>query len=193
MLVATAALLDHMGGNKEAARAYCRCCWLMEELAPHNAYHAKWALEALLCASRAGLPLQGYVAYTRKVLTCHIGPGALEEVLSQKLGHKRSSALLDSDDKTRLRAWPPGEVGITYKQHQGGGGIIFELQLHLDEAAKAREIDISASEMVLDIRVQKKRFYLVLPGKVREELTPEPVRLTMRGCKILASFHLQSE
>jgi hypothetical protein len=46
VLVAIAAFRDQQGEHQQAALAYCRCCWFMEELAPHNAYHARWALAA---------------------------------------------------------------------------------------------------------------------------------------------------
>ena len=57
----------------------------MEELAPHNAYHAKWAVEALLSASRGGVALEGYAG---------------------------SKAILQGmEDATRT--CPPGEVEVT--------------------------------------------------------------------------------
>ena len=82
-----------------------RCCWFMEELAPHNAYHAKWALEALLSASRAQLPLEGYAGYARKVLEGHCGPGALEVALGS------NKSILKGDAASR--PCPPGEVQVT--------------------------------------------------------------------------------
>ena len=195
VLAATAAILDADKADKEAARAYCRCCWIMEELAPHNAYHAKWALEALLCASRASLPLEDYVAYARKVLTYHIGPGTLETVLRCQLGKKRSGALLDSSHVTHgeLRMWPPGEVGITHQRRQtsNGDGEALDLQLHLDEAAPPNEVEISANQMLLYVRVRQKRVYLALPGSVVHGAQGRPVRLSKQGRRIQASFHLQ--
>ena len=191
VLVATAALLDQMARPKEAADAYCRCCWLMEELAPHNAYHAKWALEALICASRGGLPLPNYVAYARKVLTFHIGPGALETVLRRQLGDKRGSALLDCADPGHLRMWPPNKVGLTYQHRQLQSSASFDLQLHLDETVSISEIEISANQMLVYVRLPRMCLYLVLPGNVLDGLPAEPVRLSMRGRKIQASFHLQ--
>ena len=78
----------------------------MEELAPHNAYHAKWAVEALLSASRGGVaPLEGYVGYARKVLEGHCGPGALEVALG-------ASKVFEGVDVER-RTCPPGEVEVT--------------------------------------------------------------------------------
>eukprot|EP00913_Durusdinium_trenchii_P000201 g183.t1 len=73
--VGMATILSHMGRHAEAAKGYCRCCWLMEELAPHNAYHAKWAVEALVEAAKASLPLGDYAAYAQHVLNGHCGPG----------------------------------------------------------------------------------------------------------------------
>ena len=80
----------------------------MEELAPHNAYHAKWAVEALLSASRGGVALEAYAGYARKVLEGHCGPGALEVALGA------SKAILQGvEDATRT--CPPGEVEVTCK------------------------------------------------------------------------------
>ncbi|CAE7940042.1 SMYD2 [Symbiodinium necroappetens] len=181
VLVATAALLEHLGRLREAAQAYSRCCWLMEELAPHNAYHAKWALEALLCANRAGLPLAEYVAYAGKVLACHIGPGTLETVLRCQLGEKRSRSLL-AGHSAQVRSWPPGEVGILHTLHTHGdpGSVSsMDLEFHLDEKVSPAEVEISVNQMLLYVQVRQKCFYLVLPGKVDGE--PEPIRLSMRG------------
>ena len=69
----------------------------MEELAPHNAYHAKWAVEALLSASRGGVALEGYAGYARKVLEGHCGPGALEVALGAK------AILQGMEDATRMQ------------------------------------------------------------------------------------------
>ena len=186
VLVATAALLEHLGRMQEAAQAYCRCCWLMEELAPHNAYHAKWALEALLCANRAGLPLEEYFAYASKVLAFHIGPGTLETVLRCQLGDKRSSSLLEAGHASvaHLRMWPPGEVGILHMRHQSS----IDLQFHLDEGVSPEQVEISVNQMLVYVHVRQKCFYLVLPGKVMDGVA-EPIRLSMRGRRVKATFH----
>lgn len=87
----------------------------MEELAPHNAYHAKWAVEALISASHAGLPLEGYAGYARKVLEGHCGPGALEVALGS-LGGGRS--ILQGLGESTQQS-PPGEVQVTCKEKSG--------------------------------------------------------------------------
>lgn len=84
----------------------------MEELAPHNAYHAKWAVEALISASHAGLPLEGYAGYARKVLEGHCGPGALEIALGA------SKSILQGLGESTQQS-PPGEVQVTCKEKSG--------------------------------------------------------------------------
>lgn len=106
----------------------------MEELAPHNAYHAKWAVEALISASHAGLPLEGYAGYARKVLEGHCGPGALEVAL----GASRS-ILQGLGESTQPS--PPGEVQVTCKEKSGNApeDSVTCLQEDIDVSSFAKE------------------------------------------------------
>ncbi len=120
-----------------------RCCWFMEELAPHNAYHAKWATEALLSASRAGLPLGSYAGYARKVLEGHCGPGVLEIALG------KSSSILKGLD-TCFETCPPGEVEVTCPLSKDGEVVI---QLDLPGPLSAQDLELSASPGLLDLSI----------------------------------------
>lgn len=141
--VAVATILADLDRHHEAAAAYSRCCWFMEELAPHNAYHAKWATEALLCASRAGLPLGSYAGYARKVLEGHCGPGVLEIALG------KSSSILKGLD-TCFETCPPGEVEVTCPLPKDGEVVI---QLDLPGPLSAQDLELSASPGLLDLSI----------------------------------------
>ncbi|CAL1144921.1 unnamed protein product [Cladocopium goreaui] len=182
--VAVATILSDLKRHHEAAAAYCRCCWFMEELAPHNAYHAKWAVEALLSASRGGVALEGYAGYARKVLEGHCGPGALEVALGA------SKAIQGMEDATRT--CPPGEVEVTCRV-----GKDLTVQLELPGPLSAQDLELAVSSQLLDLSLpiqfggfgllpRCRGLLLVLP----KEIDPDSgtVRLSQGGRRLKATF-----
>jgi len=181
--VAVAALLAQMAQHAEAAAAYSRCCWLLEELAPHNAYHASWAVEALLEAIRGCLPLCGYIRYARKVLTGHCGPGALESALLARAG----GCCLRPGDLQAVQgtlARPPGEVGILCelkfqdgKLAQSNDANMVEVNMEVDDPIAVQDLQVTASQLVLQLKMKSRHLSVMLPVRVRPERAGA-VRLT---------------
>ena len=152
----------------------------MEELAPQNAYHARWAVDALLDAQKAKLPLEDYAAYAQDVLSGHCGPGALEVFLG------RSKSLLEGLDLKMSRRRCPGE--IHFQCHRTDETL--EVQVDLPLALKVADIEISSSRFLLDLRLKSLgHFLLALPHTIDPE-PPQSVRLLGKGRKLRAHFKI---
>ncbi|CAE8645300.1 unnamed protein product [Polarella glacialis] len=183
--VAVAVVSAQLGEHARAAAAYAHCCWLMEELAPHNAYHASWAVEALLEAARGGLPVQGYVRYARKVLESHCGPGALEAAL---LARSRSN--LQPDQIAASEGWqwcPPGEPSLLCETYQEGGQCMLVVKVEVDERLASEDLEVSTSRLVVRLRLRSKWLSVMLPCRVRADAAG-PVRLSKLGRSLRISL-----
>ena len=175
--VGMATILSHMGRHAEAAKGYCRCCWLMEELAPHNAYHAKWAVEALVEAAKASLPLGDYAAYAQHVLNGHCGPGALEVFLGTS-----KSILKGLNDPKACSHLCPGEVHISCGISQSSD---LELQVDLPLSLKVSDLEISACGFLVDLWLKPLgHFLLALPRTV----DPDSATVRLHARRLRARF-----
>lgn len=182
--VAVAALLARQDKHAAAAMAYSKCCWLLEELAPHNAYHASWAVEALLEAANGGLPLDVYIRYARKVLNAHCGPGTLEEAIRARATSSRLRPTLLRDTLGTM-AWPPGEACVACAQKDQ----MLEVRLEASQVLLPQDLEVTASPLVLQLKLGKKQLSVMLPRRVQHGIAGA-VRLSKCGKKVRICFPL---